>query len=132
MKVLVTGAAGFIGFHLALALLERGDEVVGVDNLNDYYDPQLKQDRLDVICAHARADAFTFLKQDIADRHAMSALFKEFLAPTRSSRNANVCLFVCSFVCSVQTCLELLNSQRFLSILLEVSQRSLSGLSAVS
>ena len=58
----MTGAAGFIGFHLTLALLERGDEVVGVDNLNDYYDPQLKQDRLDVIDAHARADAFTFLK----------------------------------------------------------------------
>ena len=78
MKVLVTGAAGFIGFHLTLALLERGDEVVGVDNLNDYYDPQLKQDRLDVIGTHARADAFTFLKQDIADRGAMRALFAEY------------------------------------------------------
>ena len=78
MKVLVTGAAGFIGFHLTLALLERGDEVVGVDNLNDYYDPLLKQDRLDVIDANARADAFTFLKQDIADRDAMSALFKSY------------------------------------------------------
>ena len=78
MKALVTGAAGFIGFHLTLALLERGDEVVGVDNLNDYYDPQLKQDRLDVIDSHARADAFTFLKQDIADREAMSALFRGY------------------------------------------------------
>ena len=78
MKVLVTGAAGFIGFHLTLALLERGDEVVGVDNLNDYYDPQLKQDRLDVIDSHARSDAFTFLKEDIADREAMSALFKGY------------------------------------------------------
>ena len=78
MKVLVTGAAGFIGFHLTLALLERGDEVVGVDNLNDYYDPQLKQDRLDVIDSHARANAFTFLKEDIADRNVMSALFKRY------------------------------------------------------
>jgi len=78
MKVLVTGAAGFIGFHLTLALLERGDEVVGVDNLNDYYDPQLKQDRLDVIDAHAQADAFTFLKNDIADRDAMTTLFASY------------------------------------------------------
>ena len=78
MKVLVTGAAGFIGFHLTLALLERGDEVVGVDNLNDYYDPQLKQDRLDVIDTHERANAFTFLKEDIADRDAMAALFKSY------------------------------------------------------
>ena len=78
MKVLVTGAAGFIGFHLTLTLLERGDEVIGVDNLNDYYDPQLKHDRLDVIESHARADAFTFLKKDIADRDAMSALFSDY------------------------------------------------------
>jgi UDP-glucuronate 4-epimerase len=77
MKVLVTGAAGFIGFHLTLALLERGDEVVGVDNLNDYYDPQLKQDRLDVIDSHARAGAFRFLKEDISDRDSMAALFAE-------------------------------------------------------
>lgn len=78
MKVLVTGVAGFIGFHLTLALLERGDEVIGVDNLNDYYDPQLKQDRLDVIYAHALAGAFVFLKEDIADRDAMAALFVEY------------------------------------------------------
>ena len=75
MKVLVTGAAGFIGFHLTLALLERGDEVFGVDNLNDYYDPKLKQDRLDVIYRHARSEAFTFLQEDIAHRDAMGALF---------------------------------------------------------
>lgn len=74
----MTGAAGFIGFHLTMALLERGDEVVGVDNLNDYYDPQLKQDRLDVIDAHARASAFTFLKKDIADRDAMAAVFADY------------------------------------------------------
>ena len=77
MKVLVTGAAGFIGFHLTMALLERGDEVIGVDNLNDYYDPQLKQDRLDVIAAHSRSQYFTLLKEDISDRHAMSNLFRE-------------------------------------------------------
>lgn len=78
MKVLVTGAAGFIGFHLTLALLERGDEVVGVDNLNDYYDPQLKQERLDVIDSHMRSELFTFLKEDIADRKAMAALFTDY------------------------------------------------------
>ncbi len=52
MKVLVTGAAGFIGFHLALALLDRDYEVVGIDNLNDYYDPALKQLRLNEIAKH--------------------------------------------------------------------------------
>ena len=52
MRILVTGAAGFIGFHLTLALLERDDEVVGVDNLNDYYDPALKLLRLGEIDKH--------------------------------------------------------------------------------
>jgi UDP-glucuronate 4-epimerase len=46
MKILVTGTAGFIGFHVVRALLERGDEVVGLDNINDYYDPELKHGRL--------------------------------------------------------------------------------------
>jgi UDP-glucuronate 4-epimerase len=72
MKILVTGAAGFIGFHTARALLERGDEVVGLDNLNDYYDVSLKQARLDILDAHA---AFTFARIDLADRPAMDALF---------------------------------------------------------
>jgi UDP-glucuronate 4-epimerase len=72
MRVLVTGAAGFIGMHVAKRLLERGDEVVGVDNLNDYYDVQLKQDRLLQIKPF---DKFRFIKLDIADRAAMEELF---------------------------------------------------------
>ncbi|WP_298234383.1 NAD-dependent epimerase [uncultured Azohydromonas sp.] len=73
MKVLVTGAAGFIGMATALRLLERGDEVVGVDNLNDYYDVNLKLARLRQLQPHA---GFRFLKLDIADRAGMDALFK--------------------------------------------------------
>jgi UDP-glucuronate 4-epimerase len=72
MKVLVTGAAGFIGMHVALRLVERGDEVVGVDNLSDYYDPQLKLDRLAQLQPHA---GFRFVRLDVADRSAMAALF---------------------------------------------------------
>jgi UDP-glucuronate 4-epimerase len=77
MKVLVTGAAGFIGMHTAMALLARGDEVVGTDNLNDYYDPQLKLDRLAHIAAQAPAGAaFRFDKLDLADGPGMAALFE--------------------------------------------------------
>lgn len=72
MKVLVTGAAGFIGMHIALRLVERGDEVVGIDNLNDYYDVRLKEDRLAVLLSHSR---FRFVKMDIADADALSGLF---------------------------------------------------------
>ena len=74
MKILVTGAAGFIGMHLSKKLLERGDEVVGIDNLNDYYDVQLKHDRLKQLEGF---EQFTFIKMDMADRAAMAALFKE-------------------------------------------------------
>ncbi len=70
--VLVTGAAGFIGMHVARRLLERGEAVVGIDNLNAYYDPTLKQARLAQLRAH---DAFTFHEADIADRGAIDALF---------------------------------------------------------
>jgi UDP-glucuronate 4-epimerase len=72
VKILVTGAAGFIGFHTAKALLERGDEVVGADNLNAYYDPGLKAARLAILEADPR---FRFVKLDIADRPAMQQLF---------------------------------------------------------
>ena len=74
MKILVTGAAGFIGMHLSKRLLERGDEVVGIDNLNDYYDVQLKHDRLKQL---ENFEKFTFIKMDMADREAMAELFKE-------------------------------------------------------
>ncbi len=72
MKVLLTGAAGFIGMSVSLRLLERGDEVVGVDNLNAYYDVQLKLDRLQRLRAHAN---FRFVKADVADRPGIEALF---------------------------------------------------------
>ena len=72
MKVLVTGAAGFIGFHAARRLLERGDEVVGLDNLNDYYDPTLKEARLDILREYG---GFSFEKLDLADRDGMQSLF---------------------------------------------------------
>lgn len=72
MKVLVTGTAGFIGCALALRLLERGDDVVGIDNLNNYYDARLKHARLARL---ERYGAFRFARLDIADREAMAGLF---------------------------------------------------------
>ncbi len=72
MKILVTGAAGFIGMHVARRLLDRGDNVIGIDNLNDYYDPKLKQSRLDGLTPYAN---FRFLKIDIADSVALNKLF---------------------------------------------------------
>ncbi|MBA4109903.1 MAG: protein CapI [Leptothrix sp. (in: Bacteria)] len=74
MKVLVTGAAGFIGMHTTLALLARGDAVVGIDNLNDYYDPKLKRDRLAEIARQAPSAPFRFLPLDIADADSLSGL----------------------------------------------------------
>jgi UDP-glucuronate 4-epimerase len=73
MTVLVTGAAGFIGYHVAGALLARGERVVGIDNLNDYYDPALKEARLARL--QAQPD-FTFHRADIGDSAAMAALFE--------------------------------------------------------
>ncbi len=75
MRLLVTGAAGFIGSHVARALIDRGDEVMGIDNLNAYYDPALKQARLDRLMPLER---FSFRKVDIADAGAMRDLFAEW------------------------------------------------------
>ena len=73
MKTLITGAAGFIGARVAHMLVERGEHVVGLDNLNDYYDPRLKQARL---ASLALKRAFRFVQADIADREAMEELFR--------------------------------------------------------
>ncbi|MGB9670224.1 MAG: NAD-dependent epimerase [Halothiobacillaceae bacterium] len=72
MTLLVTGAAGFIGFHITKALLARGERVVGIDNLNDYYDVHLKHARLAQLEGHP---SFAFLRLDLADRAGMSELF---------------------------------------------------------
>jgi UDP-glucuronate 4-epimerase len=72
MKIMVTGAAGFIGFHVASRLLARGDEVVGVDNVNDYYDVGLKEARLAQLAAHP---GFSCHRHSLEDRAAMDALF---------------------------------------------------------
>ena len=72
--ILVTGAAGFIGYHVARRLLDRGDEVLGLDNLNDYYDPALKEARL----ARLGGDRFHFLRADLADTAAMKRMFDQW------------------------------------------------------
>jgi UDP-glucuronate 4-epimerase len=87
MKVLVTGAAGFIGFHLCLALLKRGDEVIGLDNINDYYDPSLKRDRLKELgitnivdsqtVTSASYPSFHFIKIGVDEKEALFSLFQE-------------------------------------------------------
>jgi len=74
VTTLVTGAAGFIGYHLAARLLAEGCRVVGVDNLNSYYDPRLKRTRLRLLAAHP---AFEFVEADLADRPAAEALFAQ-------------------------------------------------------
>lgn len=71
MTVLVTGAAGFIGFHTSRTLMARGERVVGIDNVNDYYDPSLKEARLAIL---QQDDAFDFERADIADKDAVDAL----------------------------------------------------------
>jgi len=74
MNFLVTGAAGFIGFHVSQRLLAAGHQVVGIDNLNDYYDVNLKHARLNLIKADS---GFTFIEMDLADRDAMASLFDQ-------------------------------------------------------
>ena len=74
MKILVTGSAGFIGSALTIRLLDRGDEIVGIDNHNDYYDPALKEARL---ARHAAHKNYTHIRMNLEDRQAISKLFKD-------------------------------------------------------
>ena len=74
MKILVTGAAGFIGFHTSKKLLDRGDEVVGLDNFNDYYDVSLKEGRAEILDAY---DNFKMVRMDLADRSGIESLFAD-------------------------------------------------------
>ena len=74
-KILVTGAAGFIGMHLCKAILSKGYEVFGIDNMNDYYDPKIKDDRLKLL---NNFDAFNFKKIDISNMNDLNIIFKRF------------------------------------------------------
>ncbi len=74
MNILITGAAGFIGFFLVRAVLGKGNQVVGIDNLNDYYDVSLKKARLEQLTA---LDGFTFVEMDISDRRAVKSIFEK-------------------------------------------------------
>ncbi len=81
MTILVTGAAGFIGYHVSAALLARGGQVIGVDNLNDYYNVALKKDRLKALQSAAQShDGFTFIKENIANHAALNAALKPHIA----------------------------------------------------
>jgi len=79
MKILVTGAAGFIGFHVSLKLIERGDDVVGFDNVNNYYDPSLKQKRLSLLeeASNNSPGSFIFNKEDLADNKKVEICFQK-------------------------------------------------------
>jgi len=77
MKILVTGAAGFIGAAVSQYLINRGDQVVGIDNINDYYDVNLKHARLDEIKSSTAADLFSFIEMGVEERDKMAALFEE-------------------------------------------------------
>ena len=73
MRILVTGVAGFIGFHLTRKLLDMQEQVIGLDNVNDYYDPSLKEARLSQLADYSN---FTFYRKDLCDREALDIIFK--------------------------------------------------------
>ena len=78
MSILITGAAGFIGFHLCKRLLAAGKEIIGIDNLNDYYDSSLKKDRLKIL-QNIKKDKFTFIKMNIDNKKDLFEIFEKFL-----------------------------------------------------
>lgn len=78
MKILITGAAGFIGFHLSKKLLDQSHQIIGIDNLNDYYNPELKQSRLEILKPYS---SFSFHKIDLKDKEAVDTIF-ELYQPT--------------------------------------------------
>lgn len=78
MKIFLTGTAGFIGFHLCKALLDKGFKVIGIDNLNDYYDVNLKKIRLDILNTNKNINNFSFIKEDISNRNAMQEIFDNY------------------------------------------------------
>ena len=79
MKILITGVAGFIGFHVTKKLLERGDKVIGIDNLNSYYSVKLKKARLKLLIKTSKISkgSFLFLKKDINNRKAVQKCFQK-------------------------------------------------------
>ena len=79
MRVLVTGAAGFIGYHTSLYLLNRGDEVIGIDSLNDYYDPSLKEARLEELKNNPNSKNFKFYKVNLANPVELEAFLRNKL-----------------------------------------------------
>ncbi|HOS60472.1 MAG TPA: NAD-dependent epimerase [Syntrophorhabdaceae bacterium] len=81
-KILITGAAGFIGFHLSKRLLDQGHTVIGIDNLNNYYEPKIKEDRLAILLKYPN---FTFYKIDISDLTAMKQFFASFNVEHKTS-----------------------------------------------
>ena len=74
-KVLVTGAAGFIGYHLSKRILDAGASVIGIDNMNDYYDVSLKEHRLSFL---KDREKFTFIKADISDKEKLTEIFESY------------------------------------------------------
>ena len=77
MTIIVTGAAGFIAFHLSMSLMKNGLKVIGFDNLNDYYDPTLKNSRLEILNSF-NSDLFTFIKGNLEDKEELKILFSKY------------------------------------------------------
>ena len=75
MTILVTGAAGFIGFHLSKYLLNKGERVIGFDNLNDYYDPSLKKARLEILSSN---NSFSFVKANLEEKDSVMNVFSKY------------------------------------------------------